>query len=64
LNKEYGTTIIVSASTVALLSARPTLRPLGAVVVKGKSVAVEIFEVLTGPAASVIEAAETAPEGR
>jgi len=46
LNKEHGTTIIVSAATVALLKAPPPLRPLGRVVVKGKSVAVEIFEVL------------------
>ncbi len=48
LNKEKGTTIIVSAATVALLKAPPPLRPLGSVLVKGKSVAVEIFEVPVG----------------
>ena len=48
LNKEHGTTIIISAATVALLKAPPPMRPLGSVVVKGKSVAVEIFEVLAG----------------
>jgi adenylate cyclase len=52
LNKEHGTTIIVSAATVALLKAAPPLRPLGSVVVKGKSVPVEIFEVMVGPAAA------------
>jgi adenylate cyclase len=51
LNKEHGTTIIISAATVSLLKTTPPLRPLGSVVVKGKSVAVEIFEVLTAPAA-------------
>ena len=61
LNKEYGTTIIVSAATVALLTAKPPLKPLGSVVVKGKSVPVEIFEVVTGTAGGT---AETAPEGR
>jgi adenylate cyclase len=45
LNKEKGTTIIISAATAALLKAPPPLRPLGSVLVKGKSVAVEIFEV-------------------
>jgi adenylate cyclase len=51
LNKEHGTTIIVSAATVALLKTPPPMRPLGSVVVKGKSVAVDIFEVLVdGPA--------------
>jgi adenylate cyclase len=59
LNKEHGTTIIVSAATVALLTAPPPLRPLGSVVVKGKSVPVEIFEVVVGGGT-----AETAPAGR
>jgi adenylate cyclase len=59
LNKEHGTTIIVSAATVALLKAPPPLRPLGSVVVKGKSVPVDIFEVVTGAGA-----AETAAAGR
>jgi adenylate cyclase len=59
LNKERGTTIIVSAATVALLKTPPPLRPLGSVVVKGKSVPVEIFEVVVSPGT-----AETAPAGR
>ncbi len=59
LNKEHGTTIIVSAATVARLKAAPPLRPLGSVVVKGKSVAVEIFEVLVDGAAGT--AADGAP---
>jgi adenylate cyclase len=46
LNKEYGTTIIVSDRTVSLLREQYNLRPLGPVTVKGKSVAVEIFEVV------------------
>ena len=48
LNKEHGTTIIISAATVARLKTPPPMRPLGSVVVKGKSVAVDIFEVLVG----------------
>jgi adenylate cyclase len=48
LNKEYGTQIIVSEFTVNSLKDRTRyiLRPLGQVIVKGKSVPVEIFEVL------------------
>ncbi len=63
LNKEKGTTIIVSAATVALLKTPPPMRPLGSVVVKGKSVAVEIFEVLVGdqPAEAGGPAADAAP---
>ncbi len=63
LNKEKGTTIIVSAATVALLKTPPPMRPLGSVVVKGKSVAVEIFEVLADgqPAAAGGPAADAAP---
>jgi adenylate cyclase len=48
LNKEYGTQIIISEFTVNSLKdkTRYNLRPLGQVTVKGKSVPVEIFEVL------------------
>jgi adenylate cyclase len=63
LNKEHGTTIIVSAATVARLKAPPSLRPLGSVIVKGKSVPVEIFEVVVGPAAAGGTGAP-APTGR
>ncbi len=45
LNKEYGTRIIISAATRARLIGSYDLRPLGEVVVKGKSQPVTIFEV-------------------
>ena len=46
LNKEYGTSIIISDATRRQLRTPWPLRPLGSVVVKGKSVAVDIFEVV------------------
>jgi adenylate cyclase len=60
LNKQYGTRIIISESTRAALTGRYLIRPLGEVVVKGKTEPVAIFE-LTGrsgaeSAAVVIEA--------
>jgi adenylate cyclase len=45
LNKEYGTRIIISASTRDRLKGRYDIRPLGDVVVKGKTKPVAIFEV-------------------
>jgi adenylate cyclase len=45
LNKEYGTRIIISEATRQALGDRYQLRPLGTVVVKGKTRPVEIFEV-------------------
>ncbi|MEO8680562.1 MAG: adenylate/guanylate cyclase domain-containing protein [Vicinamibacterales bacterium] len=45
LNKEYGTRIIISEATRSRLKGRYDTRPLGEVVVKGKSQAVAIFEV-------------------
>jgi adenylate cyclase len=45
LNKDYGSSIIVSAATAEALGARVPLRPLGSVVVRGKTKSVEIFEV-------------------
>ena len=45
LNKDYGTRIIISDATRIRLAARYPLRPLGEVVVKGKSQPVAIFEV-------------------
>jgi adenylate cyclase len=45
LNKEYGTRIIISESTRALLKGQYDIRPLGSVTVKGKSQPVAIFEV-------------------
>jgi adenylate cyclase len=46
LNKEYGTRIIISDATRMRLTAGYQLRPLGDVIVKGKSQAVAIFEVV------------------
>ena len=45
LNKEYGTRIIISDATRAALKRSYALRPLGDVVVKGKTTPVAIFEV-------------------
>ena len=50
LNKEYGTSIIISDATRRQLRTPRTLRPLGSVVVKGKSVPVEIYEVVVDTA--------------
>jgi adenylate cyclase len=46
LNKNYGTRIIISDATRAALPDRYIFRPLGDVVVKGKTRAVAIFEVV------------------
>jgi adenylate cyclase len=46
LNKEYGTRIIISDATRQELTGRYLLRPLGDVVVKGKTQPVAIFEVV------------------
>lgn len=45
LNKEYGTRIIISDATRSRLTKAFSLRPLGDVVVKGKSQPVAVFEV-------------------
>jgi adenylate cyclase len=47
LNKQYGTRIIISDATRARLTGRFALRPLGEVVVKGKTQPVAIFEVVS-----------------
>lgn len=46
LNKEYGTRIIISETTRDSLPPKYVLRPLGNVVVKGKTAPVGIFEVV------------------
>lgn len=48
LNKDYGTRIIISDATRSRLRESYPMRPLGSVVVKGKSVPVDIFEVVAG----------------
>jgi adenylate cyclase len=50
LNKEHGTTIIVSEHTASRLEKQYDLRPLGTVVVKGRTQPVAIFEVVVPPA--------------
>jgi adenylate cyclase len=52
LNKDYGTRIIISDATRQQLKGRYDLRPLGEVIVKGKSQAVAIFEVVGAAAES------------
>ncbi len=46
LNKQYGTRIIISEATKSRLSGRYVFKPLGDVVVKGKTRPVAIFEVV------------------
>jgi adenylate cyclase len=46
LNKQFGTKVIISDATRRQLTHRYRLRPLGEVTVKGKTQAVEIFEVV------------------
>ena len=53
LNKEFGTRIIISDATRQRLKGDYEFRPLGDVVVKGKTHPVAIFEVV-GPAASMV----------
>lgn len=45
-NKEYHSHIIVSAATLGELGSSAEVRPLGSIVVKGKTVGVEIYELL------------------
>ena len=47
LNKQYGTRIIISDATRARLTGRFVVKPLGEVVVKGKTQPVAIFEVVS-----------------
>ena len=55
LNKEYGTRIIISAATRTLLTETFDLKPLGDVVVKGRSAPVVIYEVRTSAPAPAAE---------
>jgi adenylate cyclase len=52
LNKDYRTRVIISDATRAALKGRYDIRALGSVVVKGKTVPVEIFEVVPPEAIS------------
>jgi len=60
LNKDYGTRIIISDATRTQLRGAHQLRPLGDVVVKGKTRAVAIFEVVVpSPIPAVHEDVQT-----
>lgn len=61
LNKNYGTRIIISEATRVLLTGAYEMRPLGEVVVKGKTHPVAIYE-LVGRAISPGERAGTEPK--
>jgi adenylate cyclase len=62
LNKQYGTRIIISDATRERLKERYVFRPLGDVVVKGKSRPVAIFEVVgRDPSAVEPDASRTDP---
>ena len=61
LNKEYRTRIIISEATRSRLKKTYELRPLGGVVVKGKTRPVDIFEVMA-PSPLVADAAEAHAE--
>jgi adenylate cyclase len=57
LNKEYRTRIIISEATRQRLSGKYEIRPLGGVVVKGKTRPVDIFEVIApSPLVSPVDA--------
>jgi adenylate cyclase len=60
LNKDYKTRIIISEATRARLAKSYELRPLGDVVVKGKTRPVEIFEVVSA-SPLVADAPQAAP---
>ena len=64
LNKQHGTRIIISDATRQALIDRYVCRPLGEVVVKGKSQPVTIFEVVGRALADTAAAAEQSHVGR
>jgi adenylate cyclase len=63
-NKSLGTAILVSAATVAAAGAGATVRALGAIAVKGRAQAVEVFELLAaeGPPPGCPAGAEAASD--
>lgn len=66
LNKQYGTSIMISESTAQAAGDRVITRPVDVVAVKGKVVAVRVHEVLGLPSdgdASVVELARCSTEG-
>jgi adenylate cyclase len=63
LNKDYGTRIIISEATREALKGQYDIRPLGEVIVKGKSRPVAIFEVRTGDHLEGVEGNEGVEQG-
>jgi adenylate cyclase len=63
LNKDHGTSIIISEYTAGRLRVPYDLRPLGQVVVKGKSVPVGISEVRAPGAPRPADGAEAQERG-
>ncbi len=51
LNKEYGTTLLITASTFGALGGEFTARPVAEVTLRGKGSSVPIYEVLSSTAA-------------
>jgi adenylate cyclase len=64
LNKEYATRIIISEATKEALKGQYDIRPLGEVIVKGKSRPVAIFEVRAFQGVEGSEGVEERGEGR
>jgi adenylate cyclase len=56
LNRDLGTSILISGPTLAAVKGRVTVRDRGSVTVKGKTQPVEIFELLGAPEASTEDA--------
>ncbi|MQA29135.1 MAG: hypothetical protein GEU82_04745 [Luteitalea sp.] len=61
LNKQHGTRIIISDATRERLNGRHTCRPLGDVIVKGKSQPVAIFEVVGRETVDTVDAVHPPP---
>jgi adenylate cyclase len=63
LNKDYQTRIIISETTLAALKGRYDIRPLGNVVVKGKTRPVAIYAVRAGAEPGIADAQASARTG-
>ena len=63
LNKEYGTRIIISDATRSRLTTKYTTRPLGSVVVKGKTKPVDVFEICVPSPLPASATASSSAEG-
>ena len=63
LNKQYGTRIIISEATRSRLTGAYTFRPLGDVIVKGKTKHVAIFDVVGREGAAAFGEHQSSPAG-